>query len=268
MKTQTKGCKLFSMKSTLMYLVLKEKYIKLLNKVQLVMLLLRLQLALLEYGILFLNFSGAISEGNGLRILRCWKFFLMLVDTYIVNETNINVLMEKLQKEQRADVGVLSDGRFGCRFPGCKKSFTFDGKRRVAHEKTHGLHAHSSTSIPTSAVKDDVRNYQLALLEYGILFLNFSGAISEGNGLRILRCWKFFLMLLKEDGASSRKYALEGLHLISQVYATLSPRDAHRLIWNRSVKSKYGMGGDIPLDLALEHYNRVLKEVIKKMVNG
>ena len=67
------------------------------------------------------------------------------------------------------------------------------------------------------------------------------------------------------DGASSRKYALEGLHLLSQFYAILSPRDAHRLIWNRFIKSKHGMGGNIPLDLALEHYNRVLKEVIKKM---
>lgn len=49
-----------------------------------------------------------------------------------------------------------------------------------------------------------------------------------------------------------------------QIYALLSPRDAHRLIWNRSVKAKSGLGGNIPLDLALEHYNRVLKQVIKK----
>ena len=72
-------------------------------------------------------------------------------------------------------------------------------------------------------------------------------------------------MFLKVNGAHSRKYALEGLHLISQVYAILSPMDAHRLIWSRSVNAKYGMGGNIPLDLALEHYNTVLKEVIKKM---
>ena len=67
------------------------------------------------------------------------------------------------------------------------------------------------------------------------------------------------------DGAQSRKYALKGLLLLLQFYTILSPRDAHRLIWNRSVKAKHGMGGNIPLDLALEHYNRVLKEVIKNM---
>ena len=31
------------------------------------------------------------------------------------------------------------------------------------------------------------------------------------------------------------------------------------------MKAKYGLGENIPLDLALEHYNRLLKEVIKKM---
>ena len=95
--------------------------------------------------------------------------------------------------------------------------------------------------------------------EYGMLYMNFTDAISEAASLRILRCWKFFLMFMKIDGAQSRKYALEGLHLLSQFYTILSPRNAYRLIWNRSVKAKHGMGGNIPLDLALEHYNRVLK---------
>ena len=42
-----------------------------------------------------------------------------------------------------------------------------------------------SNLLPT--LVDDVRNYQLALLEYGMLYLNFCDAISEGDGLRILR---------------------------------------------------------------------------------
>jgi hypothetical protein len=189
-----------------------------------------------------------------------------VVDTYVVNEQNINAHIEALESESRIDIGILPNGRFACRYPGCKKNFAFDGKRRIAHEKIHGLHGPvPSTTTCGTIVNDDCRNYQLALLEYGMLFLNFSDAITEGDGLRILRCWKFFLMFLKANGASSRKYALEGMHLISQVYALLSPRDAHRLIWNRFVKAKPGIGGNIPLDLALEHFNRVLKEVIKKM---
>ena len=131
---------------------------------------------------------------------------------------------------------------------------------------------HSDKRIPTSdqssvevTRKDDMLSYQLALLEYGMLFMNFSDAISQGDGERIIRCWKFFLLFLKNDGQRSNKYTIEGLTIMCQIYALLLPKDAHRLIWNRSVKAKHGLGGNIPLDLALEHYNRVLKEVIKKM---
>ena len=92
-----------------------------------------------------------------------------IVDTYIINKENINALKEKLKKERSIDTGLLANGRFGCRFPGCTKSFIFDGRSRIAHEKTHGMHCQpSALPIPTSVanVKDDVRNYQLALLEY------------------------------------------------------------------------------------------------------
>ena len=164
------------------------------------------------------------------------------------------------------NVGLLENGRYACQFAGCKKSFAFNGKHRIAHEATHGLHQSiapiKGTTIPPTR---DVRNYQLAILEYGLLYLNFCDAISEGDGMRIIQCWKFFLMFLKVDGPSSRKYSLEALHLLSQIYAILPPRDAHRLVWNRFVKAKYGMGGNIPLDLALEHYNRLLKKIVKKM---
>ena len=77
-----------------------------------------------------------------------------IVDTYIVNESNINALKGSI------DIGLL----------------TFDDKSRIAHEKTHGMHSQPSASpIPTSVdnVKDDVRNYQFALLEYGMLFIKF-----------------------------------------------------------------------------------------------
>lgn len=189
-----------------------------------------------------------------------------IVDKFILREDEMSGLIRKLEKEREADVAMLPDGRFPCRYAGCRKSFAHDGKAREEHEKTHGLHANTSQStIEETTQRDDMLNYQYALLEYGMLFRNFADAVSEGDGQRIIRCWKFFLMFLKGDSQRSRKYALEGLTIMCQIYALLSPRDAHRLIWNRSVKSKDGMSGNIPLDLALEHYNRVLKQVIKHM---
>lgn len=193
-----------------------------------------------------------------------------IVDKFILHEDQVNNLIAQLEKEKSSS--ETSNGRFPCRYSGCPKTFVHDGKRRITHEKTHGLYAETSgtyftindtTSISTQ--RDDMFNYQHAPLEYGMLFLNFCDAVSEGDGQRIIRFWKFFLLFLKNDGQRSCKYALECLTIMCQIYALLSPNDAHRLIWNRSVKAKYGLGGNIPLDLALKHYNRVLKEVIKKM---
>jgi antitoxin component of RelBE/YafQ-DinJ toxin-antitoxin module len=92
--------------------------------------------------------------------------------------------------------------------------------------------------------------------------LEFYDAIKEGDGERILRCWKFLLLHFKADGKGSTKYALEALYLILQVKALLSPRQAYRLLWNRTVRGK---DANIPLDLDLEHDNRMAKEAIKKL---
>ena len=193
----------------------------------------------------------------------CFK----VVDKFVLREEEMGRLVKKLEKGKDNDVGMLPNGRFPCRYAGCKKSFVRDGKAREDHEKAHGLHKEQSAAghLDETVDRDDMLNYQYALLEYGMLFRNFSDAVSEGDGQRTIRCWKFFLMFLKGDGQRSCKYALEGLNIMCQVYAILSPRDAHRLIWNRSVKAKSGIGENIPLDLALEHFNRVLKQVIKNM---
>ncbi len=108
-------------------------------------------------------------------------------------------------------------------------------------------------------------NYQCSLLDLGLVIVNFFDAISEGDGMRNVRCWKFMLPYLKQDGARSRKYSLEALYLLCQIYAILSPRDAHRLIWNRFCKKKACSGGNIPLDLALEHFNNLLKNVVQNL---
>ena len=88
------------------------------------------------------------------------KLVYHVVDTYVVKEQNINAHIEALENETRIDIGLLPNGCFACQYPGCKKNFAFDGKRCIAH--LMGLH--------------------------GMLFLNFSDTITEGDRLRILRC--------------------------------------------------------------------------------
>eukprot|EP00794_Sanderia_malayensis_P008377 gene8377-9276_t len=142
-------------------------------------------------------------------------------------------------------------------------TFKFDEKRRVEHEITHGLHTENPSS--SQLIKDGMFNYQCSLLDVGMVVVNFYDAVSEGDGPRVIRCWKFMLQYLKKDGASSRKYAPEALYMVFQIYAILPEIDAHHLIWNRFHKSKSCRGGNVPQDLALEHYNNLLKSVIKNL---
>ena len=149
--------------------------------------------------------------------------------------------------------------------------FVHNGKCRSDHEASH-------TPIDIPKIKDvilnaepppeecdDMLSYQKALLEYGMLLLNFWDAISEGDGSRILRSWKYFLLYLRNEDKSTTKYSLEALFLTCQVNALLSPQAAHRLVWNRSVKNRPGRAGNIPLDLQLEFYNRILKAAVKNL---
>ena len=63
----------------------------------------------------------------------------------------------------------------------------------------HLLEEKSSTQ-PQSVIShqiDGVFEYAREVLTLSLLYGEFQDAIREGDGLRILRCWKFFLLLFK-----------------------------------------------------------------------
>ena len=191
-----------------------------------------------------------------------------VVDKFILKADNIDEYMKRKAAEDEKEEAqqCTKTKRYKCRDENCDKTFAVNGKSKQNHEyKVHGIQPVTPASTALHSTTDDMYNYQSSLMEYLMLIRNFQDAISEGDGERIIRCWKFFLPYLKADGAGSRKYCLEGLHLLIQVYCTLSKRDAYRLMWNRSVKAKTGLGGNIPLDIALEHYIRIIKVLRRKL---
>ena len=111
----------------------------------------------------------------------------------------------------------------------------------------------------------DVFNYQCNLLNHGLLYANFRDAISEGDGERTIRCWKFLLLHFYADGSSSTKYGLEALFLQFQQQALLSPRQAYLQKCNRSVNRHSSPGKNVPYDLDLQHDNNHLKEAMRKL---
>ena len=119
----------------------------------------------------------------------------------------------------------------------------------------------ATANAETKKERDDrVVNYARTLVGLGLTARNFEDASHEGDGARLLRCWKVFMLHFKADGRT--KYALEAFNLIASVNGFLSPRKAHQLMWNRTCNTKGGAGNNIPLDLHNEHLNRVFKEDI------
>ena len=189
----------------------------------------------------------------------------------------INDILTTHEREEILNRQELTDdGRFPCRFQGCP--FKLDGRSRRKHELTHNPPPvlQELNNLPFTSEKpnkentrntentDDMFNYNCGILADG-LFLNFLDATSEGDGLRLMRQYKLLLLYCKADGQHSTKYALESLYQFFLIFALLSPKDAERFIWNRTVNNGGGKGKNIPLDLDQEHSNNYLKQAIKNL---
>ncbi len=84
--------------------------------------------------------------------------------------------------------------------------------------------------------------------------------IKEGDGDRLIRCWKFLLLLFKASNRTN--YSLDALNLLAQYYILLPPRLAQQLAWSRCVNTSGKKGGNIPMDLHMEHLNQSSKTAV------
>ncbi len=116
--------------------------------------------------------------------------------------------------------------------------------------------------LPLPDCQDRVHNYARVLCHAASLAMEFTDAWSEGDGPRVLRCWK--VLLLHFFAGRRTKYALEALRIQIQL-ATLSPDLVHQLTWGRFVSSHGGKGRNIPCDLHNEHVNKLFKDIIRNM---
>lgn len=91
-----------------------------------------------------------------------------------------------------------------------------------------------------------------------MLFFNFFDVIKEGDGVGVMRQYKYFFFYCRVDELRSIKYVLEILYQFL-VYVLLLNRDRERFIWNRFV-SNYGVkGGNIFFDEDMEYSNNFVK---------
>ena len=104
---------------------------------------------------------------------------------------------------------------------------------------------------------DRVHTYACEVLTLGLLLIEFNDAVREGDGTRIIRCWRYFLLLFKATNRSN--YAIEAFTLLSQFDFLLPHRLARQLAWSRTVNTHGRPGKNVSCDLHMEHLNREAK---------
>ncbi len=119
------------------------------------------------------------------------------------------------------------------------------------------------TTEKQKTVDDSVHLYAVELLTLGLLWHGFHDAIKEGDGERIMRYWKFLLILFKSTNHPN--YAKEAVNLLLQYNYLFSERQKSQLLWSRCVNTRGLPGTNIPCDLHMEHLNRRLKTVLRNM---
>ena len=114
----------------------------------------------------------------------------------------------------------------------------------------------SEESLP---IDDRVYNYSTDLLTFCLLWHGFHDATREGDGDRLLRYWKFLMVIFQQEGHYN--YAKEGLTLTIQSQV-LPERKVAELKWSRTVNVSGRSGHNIACDLHMEHLNRRLKKAM------
>ncbi|XP_070572406.1 uncharacterized protein [Ptychodera flava] len=190
------------------------------------------------------NYSGDDSADSKKEYIL--KEARKFVDKYVMNQ------VPKLE-----DTAPRSINDYSCKY--CGKMY-IRPKNLEKHEKTHETSSTISDThhIEQGADEDQVYNYTQCTLTLLLLRLNHNDAIKHGDGERILRLYKYFYLYYKVSNCP--KYAYATLELLAQVQCLLSPRLAHRLTWNRSVNWQGKIDTNHPMDLDIEHDNKVFKD--------
>ena len=64
--------------------------------------------------------------------------------------------------------------------------------------------------------------YAIQIISLGCFYLEYSDAIHEGDGIRVLRCWRYLLPIFWNSGRVN--YSNEVLNMLFQHDYSLSPR--------------------------------------------
>ena len=111
-----------------------------------------------------------------------------------------------------------------------------------------------------------VHNYHSARLTFGLLMMVFNDSVKEGDSASLLKFLKVALLFLHTHNRV--KYAYVVLLFLAKVYAILSEKLAFEVLHNRAFNNSRKAGGNFPLDLRMEHLNKLLKLALKQLASN
>ena len=118
-------------------------------------------------------------------------------------------------------------------------------------------------SYPKASTEEDEDNvcaYAKEVMSLGLLLMAFIDGICEGDGERIIRCWRYFLPLFKASGR--KNYVIEAFNLLLQYEYVFTPRLRQQVMWERTVNIHGRPGRNVSMDLHMEHINRACKNAM------
>ena len=153
----------------------------------------------------------------------------------------------------------------GCFCEICGKKYLYE-KARDNHEiQSHNFKRSQDMPPPvppqTPEDTDFVKSYSKALLTFNLFLRNINDCIREGDGERLMNCYRFALVYFRCFGHP--KYAYTVLKMFHRI--KLEPQNAFRLIWGRFINTVGLKGRNISRDLHLEHVNNQLKELLRSL---
>ena len=185
----------------------------------------------------------------------CEAFFLVVVEAHVLTAAMKEFGMESFDDVPKNDE---FNEEFLLKTQKERIDIFFNALSRIVEKYTYTL-----TMEKLADEGDGVLAYAKELLSLGMLYMEFVDGIREGDGLRILRCWRYFLLIFKAK--QKRKYAIQAATILLQYHFTFTERMKQQLIWSRTINVAGKVGRNIPMDLHNEHLNRELKEAISHL---
>lgn len=157
-----------------------------------------------------------------------------------------------------------TDDRSSIEFTKLQKETCYATRQALFHTALTGMVKRylNITPFKDDDKKDDdqVRAYACELFSLGTLLMEYNDSVHEGDGERLLRVWKFLMIIFRST--KKTKYCLESLLLLLNAKFLLSPRLRQQLLYSRFINTRGMPGANIAIDLHLEHINRIVKEAI------